>query len=235
MNRAVHRLAAAAATLLVAWPAAAQTDLETKLRDALRAATAQVRALEDERATLIAKQSQLESELKSLKEQGPPTAANQAVVAQYERVFAEREQAYKTAVDEFNTRLQEEHDQALRIQESAQKWKSAYDEAAAALKAKESERASLAGQVATSGEQLERCQTQNQELFKLSSEILERYRNVGVSDVIATREPFLGLKRVELENLMQDDEDRLLDNRFDAAAASPPLQQEPEPKPATAQ
>ncbi len=228
MNKALRRLAGVAAITLVAWPVSAQTDLETKLRDALRAATAQVRSLEDERATLLAKQSQLESELKSLKEQGSPNAANQAVAAQYERIFAEREQAYKTAVDEFNVRLQEERDQALRIQEAAQKWKAAYNEATAALKAKEGERQSLAVQVAASSEQIERCQTQNQDLFKLSSEILERYRNVGVGDVITAREPFLGLKRVELENQMQDYDDRLLDNRFDTAAApSPSPQQEP--------
>jgi hypothetical protein len=210
------------AIILLANPALAQTDLETRLRDALRAATAQVRALEDERTALLAKQSQLESELKTLKAEGSPAASNAAgaaVAAQYEKVFQEREQAYKAAVDEFNMRLQEERDQLLQMQESAQKWKGAYDDAAVKLKAGASEREALQRQVADAGGQIERCQTQNQALFRVGNEILDRYRDVGVTDVIATREPFLGLKRVELENLVQDYDDRLLDNRFDAAAA----------------
>lgn len=207
--------------LLLASTAQAQTDLESKLRDALRSATAQVRSLEDEKAALLAKQGQLESELKSLKTQGSAGASNAGLASQYERVFAEREQAYKAAVDEFNSRLQEEHDQALRMQESAQKWKTAYDEVVAVARAKEGERAALTQQMAAASARIERCQAQNKALFALSSEILERYRNVGVTDVLASREPFLGLKRVELENLMQDDEDRLLDNRFDPNASPP--------------
>lgn len=227
MSTTTTRLAIALSILLLARPAVAQTELESKLREALRAATTQVRSLEDERATLIAKQSQLESELKTLKEQGSPTSAHAGIAAQYEQVFAERELAYKAAVDEFNVRLQEERDQLIRMQEAAQKWKAAHDETAAALKAKEREREGLETQLATSDAQIERCQAQNQELFKVGSEILDRYRNVGVTDVLATREPFLGLKRVELENLMQDYDDRLLDNRFDpnATPAPPPSAQ----------
>lgn len=229
---AVSILALIGALALLVPPAAAQTDLETRLRDALRSATAQVRALEDERTALLAKQSQLESELKTLKEQGAPASADAAVAAQYEKVFQEREQAYKAAVDEFNSRLQEERDQLLQMQESAQKWKGAFDEATARLKAGANEREALQRQVADAGSQVERCQTQNQALFQVGNEILDRYRDVGVTDVIATREPFLGLKRVELENLVQDYDDRLLDNRFDAGAtppaAEPPLNSAPQ-------
>lgn len=211
----------AAATLLLAVPAEAQqADLQAKLRDALRAATAQIRALEDEKAALLAKQSQLESQLQALQGQGSATSGK-AVAAEYERVFAEREQAYKLAVDEFNQRLQEERDQLIRMQDAAQKWKAAHDETAAALRAKEGERQQLAQQAAATNARIERCQAQNQALFAVSNEILDRYRNVGVTDVLAAHEPFLGLKRVELENLMQDYDDRVLDSRFDPNAPLP--------------
>jgi len=42
---------------------------------------------------------------------------------------------------------------------------------------------------------------------------LQRYHGLGVDDVIGAWEPFVGTKRVELQNLAQDYGDKISDNK----------------------
>jgi hypothetical protein len=53
----------------------------------------------------------------------------------------------------------------------------------------------------------------NFELFKLGNEILKRYEKFGLGDALAAREPFTGITRVKLQNLVQDYQDKLADQR----------------------
>lgn len=57
--------------------------------------------------------------------------------------------------------------------------------------------------------QLEQCTIKNTKLYELNGELLQRYANKGVMDAVARREPFTGLKKVEMENLLQDLQDKL--------------------------
>ncbi len=58
---------------------------------------------------------------------------------------------------------------------------------------------------------VERCRTQNEALYKAGLELLDRYKNKTVAEVIKGKEPVLGLGRVELENTVQDYRFRLED------------------------
>jgi chromosome segregation ATPase len=198
-------------------PAEAQSDLEARLRDALRQATAQARTLEDENARLKAQQGQLESQLALLRQQ-VEAAGSQAGATDRS---AELERAYRSAVDEFNQRLQQERDQVIRSLEAMEKWKAAYGEAAAVARNREAEREQLAGELRAAAESEALCREKNEALFTAGNEILDRWQSTGWADILAAKEPFLGLKRVELENLAQDEADRLLDSRLRAATAAP--------------
>lgn len=59
------------------------------------------------------------------------------------------------------------------------------------------------------GRQLEQCTIKNTKLYEINGELLQRYTNKGVMDALARREPFTGLKMVEMENLVQDLHDKL--------------------------
>lgn len=63
------------------------------------------------------------------------------------------------------------------------------------------------------GRQLEQCTIKNTKLYELNGELLQRYANKGVMDAMARREPFTGLKRVEMENLLQDFQSKLDEQR----------------------
>lgn len=48
------------------------------------------------------------------------------------------------------------------------------------------------------------CQEKNRELATVARELLDKYRDVTVFDVLKRREPFTGVKRVQVENLLED-------------------------------
>lgn len=48
------------------------------------------------------------------------------------------------------------------------------------------------------------CYENNKKLSDIGTQLLSRYENKGFGDVLKQREPFTGISRVELENLVQD-------------------------------
>src|SRR5260370_3448526 len=121
----IHHLSVAAFLLAFMSGGAARADSEAdRLREALRSATAQTRQLEDQRTALQAKVAAADREIAAAKAQ---TDAAKAQVRQIEK-------EHREAVDEFNKRLTERD-------ETLEKWKTAYQEAATVARANDAERA----------------------------------------------------------------------------------------------
>lgn len=55
------------------------------------------------------------------------------------------------------------------------------------------------------------CQTNNRKLRTVAHEILDRYQKKGVFESLRQAEPFVGIKSVEIENLVQDYWDKIDD------------------------
>lgn len=66
------------------------------------------------------------------------------------------------------------------------------------------------------GRQLDQCSGKNAKLYDLNSELLRRYADKGLVDVLTHREPLIGLKKVEMENLVQDLQDKLDEQHLSA-------------------
>lgn len=94
-----------------------------------------------------------------------------------------------------------------------QKWKAAYDEAAAALRQKDAEIKKAVTETGAIKERSASCEAKNAKLFEVAKEILDRYEHIGFGDALSAKEPFVGTKRVEMQNLAQDYQDKLLDNK----------------------
>jgi chromosome segregation ATPase len=181
---------------------AADSDPEARLRDALRSAIAQQRSLEDERATLLAKQSESDKEIEALKAQIDALSKAQPKKSDNAPEMAD-----------LSRRVAAQGEQIGQLNQTLEKWKSAYNEAVTVARAKEAERAKLATDNDTLTQRATGCETKNAELYKVGSEILDRLENVSIGDVMIQREPFTGIKRVELQNLIQDEQDKLLDQK----------------------
>jgi chromosome segregation ATPase len=183
--------------LALAAPVAARAQSETdRLREALRNATAQARALEDQRAALQAKSTAAEQERDRLRMQ------NEA----YRTQVRDAEQAYREAVKEFNARLAERD-------ETLEKWKSAYAEAADVARSKEAERLKLDGEVTSLKASNKSCTAKNAQLVKTGNDILTQYDAMNPMQKLIVHEPLSGIPRVEHQNAVQDYRDKILDQQ----------------------
>jgi chromosome segregation ATPase len=186
-------IALAALAVMTATAAEAQSDSD-RLREALRSATAQARALEDQRAALQAKLTATEQERERLRKQ------NEAYRAQ----IKEAEQAYRQAVKDFNDRLAERDD-------ALEKWKSAYGEAATVARAKDAERAKFETEATALKASNKACDAKNAQLVNTAKDVVQQYEAMNPLEKVLDHDPVFGLKRVEHQNAAQDYRDKILD------------------------
>jgi len=175
----------------------ARADAETdRLREALRSATLQTRQLEDQRTALQAKLADAERDKAAAKAQ---VDAAKAQVRQVEK-------QHREAVEEFNRRLAERD-------ETLEKWKAAYEEAATVARSKDAERAKFEGEATSYKASTQGCVAKNDQMLKAGRELLKQYKSVTIGDTIVAQEPMLGLRRVEIQNKIQDNGDKILDQK----------------------
>jgi chromosome segregation ATPase len=191
---------AVVAMLLSSSASFAQSETD-KLRDALRDAMAQQHSLEDQRVALQTQLADAAREKANLK------AQVDAAQAEIKKV----KEQYRQAVNEFNKRLGERDD-------ALEKWKSAYDEAASVARTKDAERAKFEAQAAALDASYKSCRGKNTELVKLDRDLTRRYASVTFVDKILAREPVTGLKRVQVQNELQDYTDKILNQKETACA-----------------
>jgi chromosome segregation ATPase len=170
---------------------------ETKLREALRNTMLQLRTAETDRANLQAAQAEADQKNKDL------AAKVDALVKQ----AAED----KKSLDEANAKISDQDAALARLRTDYGKSQDALKQAAELAKTKEGERAKLAGEKILLQRRVADLETRNLALFKLGNEILDRYEKFGLGTALTAREPFTGLTRTKLENLVQDYQDKLSD------------------------
>jgi chromosome segregation ATPase len=182
---------------------AADNSPETRLRESVRNLTLQLRNAETERDNLQAAQTQVTQEKKALATQ--IEALNKQAAAD-----KDARDAQDKVIAGLNTKVADQDSEIRRLKESLEKWKAAQKQAADFAAAKEAQRAKLAGDVILLERRVADREASNLALFKLGNEILTRYERFGLGDALGAREPFTGLARVKLENLVQDYQDKLL-------------------------
>lgn len=77
------------------------------------------------------------------------------------------------------------------------------------LRRTESEKNLLQETVVSQAQQIETCESHNVKLLQVNHDLLGQYENKGFFDAMLQREPLTQLKRVEIENIVQDYQDRL--------------------------
>ena len=176
---------------------------EARLREALKNATLQFRAVEAERTNLQTANAALAEEKRVLTEKFE-TLRKQTVA---ERATDEK------AVAALKSQAAAQEAEIARLKETLEKSDVTGKQAAGLAAAQEPERATLAGDVLVLERKVTDRESKNLALFKLGNEILTRYEKFSLGEALAAREPFVGTTRAKLENLVQDYQDKLLDQR----------------------
>ena len=187
--------------LLAAAPARADDEAD-KLRAMLRQATVQLRQLQDQNATLQAKQAQDAREKLDLTQK--LAAAGQENDTLRQQIKADEELRPKLAAA--TSAAEAERGNVAKLQ-------AAYQELGTAAKARDAEATQLDGTLADTRKRLIDCQDKNAQLYQLGIQALDLSDKKGFFSRLATNEPATGLLRVKLENLAQDMEDKMQDNK----------------------
>jgi chromosome segregation ATPase len=179
-------------------PAHAQS-LEDRLRDQLRAEMNQVQQLQDQQASLQAAKTAAEKERDDLKAQ---LAAAKAHVTHVSRSAAD---------------LQKE----AELEAQVTQYKDAASQAAGSVQQAQADRDKAQKTLDDLQKKIGVCEDRNAKLFKTGNDILNAYQNFDFGDAIGANEPFIGIKRVELENEAQGFDDRLHEGKYDPNAKLP--------------
>jgi hypothetical protein len=187
-------------TLAGVVPARADDDPQARLRAALKTATMRIRELEDQNAQLTAKQAAAERDKIDFTQKA--AAADQALGELRQQGAAD-----KTALEQASAAQKQQGD-------SIAKWQASYNQAAEAARTRDGDAKRLDAVVGKLRPQMQSCEAKNAELYKIGEEVLGLYDKKGFLDLMAG-EPVTKLKRVELENTMQDYEDKMRDNEIE--------------------
>jgi chromosome segregation ATPase len=185
----------AALALLISSSARADQESD-RLREALRNATAQARTAADQRAAVQARLTAAEQERDRLKKQSEA----------YRAQVKEAEQAYRQAVKDFNDRIAERDD-------SLEKWKSAYGEAATVARTKDAERAKFESEASTWKASTKACEAKNVRLAKIADDVVRQYEAMDPMEKVLDHDPVFGVKHVEHQNAAQDFRDKIIEQK----------------------
>jgi chromosome segregation ATPase len=190
---------------------AAQETTESRLRDALRNTMLQLRDAQGQIATLQAAQAQSDQDTTGLKAK-IDTLNTQ--IASITKQAADDKAVSDKAIGDLKTQNADQATQIGKLNDALAAWEKDDKQYLQLSKDKEAARAQLAAQVILMQRVIDDRETKNLALYTLGNEILTRYQKYGLGEAITAKEPFTGLTRVKLQELVQDYQDKLLDQRI---------------------
>jgi len=190
------------ATLLpVAWAADGKKDAA---KEQVRRMQQLQRKLEQEKAQLGQEKAAAEGRLKEV--EGRLGEARQRAAASTRQVEA--------LTRDLETLGTEKAALAARLDETAGRLAAMTDRHEAA----DRERQRLEALTATQKQSLADCSGRNDRLLRQGRQLLEAYERKSCLDATLQRDPVFGLKRVETENFVEDEAERLEEQRFERPA-----------------
>ena len=157
---------------------------------------------EAEKAAALADKDTAERELEKIRS-GVATSKHQLATERAARTRIETEQkAVQSENDVLKKRLA---DTEVQLAASA-----ALQRVTAQMLAQvESAKKRTEGELSGKANKLQVCQAHNGQLYAMGREMMQKYRDKSCQDALAQAEPFTGLKKVEVENLLEIWRDRL--------------------------
>lgn len=164
---------------------------------AVAKAQAMLRQISSEKEALQAEKAQLEEEL----------AKKDKKIESLDKKLQHAEKSLKSSADTANRYQDAVAAQRARMEEMRGKFQALVDkyrELVAALKLVEMERVALQDKTAQQVGEIEACGKKNGELYQAALDMIEKYENKGVWEALLQQEPVTQLKRVEIENIVDE-------------------------------
>jgi chromosome segregation ATPase len=185
-------------------------------------AGAETARLQQQLQQSTAERAQLQAEVKRLQDELEVAKKTPAVAPAEAAALRQRAQVAEASVGRSHASVDEANAKAARAQQQYDELAAKYRETAKALRDIDGERTALEATSHRQHRDLRNCTDDNTQLIAMNEEIVGRLERTGFWTRAAADEPFLRLKRTELENLADS-------NRAAAAALKVATPTEPPP------
>ena len=200
---------------------------EKKDKSARRAALMMQKMQQDMQAQMDAEKAQFEAQKKLLEDDlkiktEQLEKLNKSVVSlerknKATQIELDKTTAEKTALD---AKLSQTQTTLDTTQKSLSDLKVQYSQALADLKFNDNQRKTLSANLADTTKLMNSCEAKNTKLHQLGSELISIYDKPASYEAAMRKEKFFQLKRVELENILQNQQDKLDEERFTSKKAA---------------
>jgi chromosome segregation ATPase len=195
-----------------------QSTTESRLRDALRNTMLQLRDAQGQVAALQASQAQSDKDNADLKTK---IDALTAQIASLTKQSADDKAVSDKAIADAKAQNSDLSAQIAKLNVALAAWEKDDKEYVELAKEKEAARAQLAVQAILLQRTIDDREIKNLQLYNLGNEILTRYEKFGLGDALGAKEPFTGIARVKLQELVQDYKDKISDQRVTPGQVPP--------------
>jgi septal ring factor EnvC (AmiA/AmiB activator) len=174
----------------------------------------QLQQLASERTSLQAENARIKKELAEMTKERD--SLKQGRVA-----LDRRAQVSEAAIARSAQEKADAEGEAGKLKERMQELIAKFRETAQTLRDVETERSAFKQSLETKDGELKACVARNASLYELNDEVLTRFEEQGTFSRLASAEPFTKLKRVQLENLVEDYRYRADEQKISATPAAP--------------
>jgi multidrug resistance efflux pump len=196
-----------AASLLIGSVAAARADdatTEDRLRSALKQSVTEMRAAQDQASQAQAQLAQAQADLAAMKAKFD---ADEAKIGQLSGNSA-ADKALKAQVDAAK-------EQNAALQSSLSKYEGAVQQAQDLARQKDAESQRAQAGLRSNFTALETCKTANKKLIDVAEQVLNLWHDQSFIWVLRkSYEPIVGAAKVDLENIVQDYDDKIRDQEY---------------------
>jgi hypothetical protein len=189
-------------------------------REALRRAQMQLQQTQGQLATLEADNAKLGAERDlALKE----SKAAQSKVRKLNKSLAEEKQQAAQLLKDMEAHKQDFAASQTRLTDTEAKLAETAKTLAQTrqtLAQTEADKRQLDGVKSRQEREIASCETKNLKLYQTGRDLMTRFEQKSCGEILAQKEPFTGLKRVEVENLLEEYRDKLDEQKLIKAPGS---------------
>ena len=184
---------------------------ESRLREQIKTLMNQARTAEAAQAALVAEKAALDERVKAFQKQ----AEEDAKARNAEKEVAKKE--IETLKADLATKEKQLTDEmALKV--TAVELGKKFEESG---KKSEEARIKLANEAPGLKATIAQQRVRNAEMYKIATEILDRYKKFGLGTALTAREPFTGITRARLESMIEELGGKAADQRIRLDGTSP--------------
>ena len=181
---------------------------EDRLRAALRQSVTEMRAAQDQAAQAQAQLAQAQADLAATKAQLDAANAKLAQLGGKASVKPEQLQALQSA-------LQSAQAQNAALQQGLTRYQGAVQQAQSIAREKDAQSRQAQAGLASNTKALETCKATNAKLIDVSEKVLHLYQDRSFLWVLRkSYEPIIGASKVDLENIVQDYDDKIRNQEY---------------------